>query len=329
MTRSHSLRFFAGVLLFAGSATAQQDDPKPPVTDDGAALEIEWSAPEMRANSAEADAWLAKLEASHKGILQYSYQAQVGVQVMMSGGGGTGDPMQASFIRKGSVLQGGPLGTLIHCNKSLELPGLSDGPGGAMMDESSTVLVRKADLMIDYKASQMAAMTGGPQGLTKITKKDLQALRETMPMPAPMDFVMMHSPAFADPRDFVRALTEQTAWNQLTTKEEQVVLSGMASAGFLPPMGPDEDALAELEVRMTLDAKTARLQKIELGPAAKPRMTLRFSDYGRPEAIDAKSFDLNPDGKEVKDLAPILRAQFEQMATFGGGGSHADDEDEF
>jgi hypothetical protein len=328
MTSSQTIPFLAGVLLLAGTATAQQDARKPPVQQDAAALEIEVGVPEARANSAGVDAWLAKLEAAHKGILQYSYSAQLGVQVMMGAGGGTGEPMQASFTRSGSVLQGGPLGTLIQCNKSLELPGLNDGLGGGM-DESSTVLVRSADLLIDYKASEMAAMTGGPQGLTRISKKDLKALREIMPMPAPMDFVMMHSPAFADPRDFVRALTEQAALNKVVTTEGQVILSGKAGAGFMPSMGPDMDALSEVEVRLTLDAKTSRLQKVELGPAAKPRMAVSFSDYGQPKAIDAESFDLNPDGKEVKDLTPILRAQFEQMASFGGGPSSADDEDEF
>jgi len=317
------------VLLFASSATAQQDDPKLPAPQDDAALEIEVGAPEARANSAEADAWLAKLEAAHKGILQYNYSAQVGVQVMMSGGGGSGEPMQASFTRRGSVLQGGPLGTLIQCNKSLELPGLSDGPGGAMMDESSAVLVRAADLLIDYKASEMAAMTGGPQGLTKISKKDLNALRETMPMAAPMDFVMMHSPSYADPRDFVRSLTEQTALDKAVKAEGQVILSGKAPAGYMPAMGPNADPLLEVEVRLILDANTSRLQRVELGSADKPSMSVSFSDYAQPEAIDAESFNLNPEGKEVKDLAPILRAQFEQMTFIGGGPSSADDEDEF
>ncbi len=329
MTSSHPIPFLAVVLLLTSSATAQQDAPKPPAAQDGAALEIELMETEARANSDEVDAWLAKLEAAHKGILQYSYHAQVGVQVMMSGGGGGGEPLQASFTRKGSVFQGGPLGTLIQCNKSLELPGLSDGLGGAMMEESSTVLVRQADLMIDYKASEMAAMTGGPQGLTKISKKELKSLRETMPMPAPMDFVMMHSPAFADPRDLLRELSEQAALDTVVTAEGQVVLSGSAGVGLMPPMGPDTDASADVEVRLILDAKTARLQKLEIGPAAKPRMSVSFSDYGRPEAIDAESFNLNPDGKEVQELAPLLRAQFEQMASFGGGPSHADDEDEF
>ena len=328
MTSSQSILSLAGVLLFAGSATAQRDAPKPPAQQEGAALEIEVVDSEARANSAEVGAWLAKLEAAHKGILQYSYSAQVGVQVMMSGGGGSGEPMQASFTRKGNVFQGGPLGTLIQCNKSLELPGLTDGFGGGM-SESSTVLVRSADLMIDYQASEMAAMTGGPQGLTKISKKDLKALREIMPMPAPMDFVMMHSPGFADPRDFLRTLTEQAALDTIVTAEGQVILSGKAGAGFMPPTGPDADAVSEVEVRLTLDAKTARLQKVELGPAAKPRMTVSFSEYARPEAIDAASFNLNPDDKEVKDLAPILRAQFEQMASFGGGPPSTDDEDEF
>lgn len=326
MSFSSSIPFLAGVLLFAGSAAAQQEIAEPPEPQEGTALELEIGAPEARANSAEVDAWLAKLEAAHKGILVYSYSAQVGVQVMMGSGGG--DPLEASFTRKGKVQQGGPLGTLIECNKSLQLPGLGDGLGGGM-DESSKVLVRSSDLLIDYQASEMAAMTGGPQGLTKISKKDLKELRELMPMPAPMDFVMLHTPAFADPRAFVRALTEQTALNQVVTSETQVTLTGNAGPSFMPPTGLSMDAASDVEVRLTLDAKTARIVKIEIGPAAKPRMALQFSGYGRPSAIDAASFDLNPDGKEVKDLAPILRAQFEQMASFGAGPTHGADENEF
>lgn len=326
MKLNSSLTFLASSLLCTSFVGAQQEKPAAPQEE--AALEIDLGAVELRANSDEVDALLAKVEAAHRGILSYSYSSQVGVQVMMGGPGGGADPMEASFTRKGTVIQGGPLGTLIECKKSLELPGLTDGLGGGM-DEQYKVLERSADLLIDFGASEMAAMTGGPQGLTKIKKSEIEELRQMMPMPAPMDFVMLHTPGYANPRDFVRAITDQTALTQIESTQAGVVISGKAGPGLIPPADPSADLPGDVEVRLTVHAETHQLLRVEIGPSEKPRMSANFSDYAKPEKLAADRFNLNPEGKEVKDLAPLLRAQFEQMASFGGGSESAVDEDEF
>jgi hypothetical protein len=284
-------------LSLAGAGFAQQADApaaKPADQAGDAELSIDLGEAEARANSAEVDALLKKVMAAHDGILQYRYQASAGVTVMM-GGPGAGEEMDAEFGRSGVVTQGGPLGTKITVDKGLELPGM-----GAVMSEKMTILLRSEDLLIDYAASEMAAMTGGPQGLTRISKEDLAELAKFAPMPAPMNFVMLHTPAHADPRALVEQIAHHAALIEVSGDELEVVLSGVA-----------------------------RLLKVQLGPKDKPRVKLSFSEYAVPEKLTAEDFDLNPDGKDIADLAPLLRSQLEGMISVGGHPGGADDEDEF
>lgn len=339
MNHTLPLSLLAPALLLAPS-WAQEPVPDPPPPPPGqepaaetappaesepgsAEISIDLEAPESRANSEEVEVLLAKMHQAHQGILRYDYAASIGIKVMM--GGGEGSEMDATFERKGSVTQGGPLGTLIMVEKGLELPGM-----GQMMNEKSRILVRSQDLMIDYLENEMAAMTGGPMGLTRISKKELTELSELMPMPAPMDFVMMQTPAKADPRALVEAIVDQAGLDTISKSEGKTIVTGRASAMLMPEMGPSAEGLADIEVRLHLDAKSSRLVRLELGPSEKPRMTVSFSEYTTPEKLDAASFNLNPDGREVAELAPLLRQQFEAMTSMGShGGDSWDDEDEF
>lgn len=319
-------------------ALAQEPAPTPPTppTPPGAEpadeaepgnaeLVLELSAAEPRPNSPQVEEVLATMNAAHRGILSYDYRASIGIKVMMGGPGGGGEEMDATFERKGSVTQGGPLGTLISAEKGLELPGM-----GQMMNEKSRILVRSEDLMIDYLENEMAAMTGGPTGLTRITKKELAELSEMMPMPAPMDFVMMQTPATADPRALIEAVVEQAGLNTVMKVNGTVTLIGEASAALMPELGPGGGEMKDITVRLTLNPETSRLTKLELGPADKPRLSVQFTNYATPEKLDAATFNLNPDGKEVRELAPLLRQQFEAMTTMGAhGGDDWEDEDEF
>ena len=340
MNHNLPLTFMASALL-AMPVLAQEPAPTPPTpptppappvaepTEEaepgGAELVLELGDPDPRPNSEAVDAQLAKMHAAHKGVLSYDYAASIGIKVMMGGAGGGGDEMDATFERKGSVTQGGPLGTLISAEKSLELPGM-----GQMMNEKSRILVRSEDLMIDYLENEMAAMTGGPTGLTRISKKELAELSDMMPMPAPMDFVMMQTPATADPRTLIEEVIKNTGLDTISKSEGKTILSGKASAMFMPEMGPGGGEMTDIDVRLHLDALSSRLVRLELGPQDKPRMTVSFSKYATPEKLDAASFNLNPDGKEVRELAPLLRQQFEAMTTMGAhGGDDWEDEDEF
>lgn len=313
-------------LSLAGAGFAQQADAPAAKSADApgdAELSINLGEAEARANSAEVDALLKKVMAAHDGILQYRYQASAGVTVMM-GGPGAGEEMDAEFGRSGVVTQGGPLGTKITVDKGLELPGM-----GAVMSEKMTILLRSDDLLIDYAASEMAAMTGGPQGLTRISKEDLAELAKFAPMPAPMNFVMLHTPAHADPRALVEQIARHTALTEVSGDELEIVLSGLAAPSFLPALGPQQTDAKEVPVRITIDRADARLLQVELGPKDKPRVKLSFSEYAVPEKLSAADFDLNPDGKDIADLAPLLRSQLEGMISVGGHPGGADDEDEF
>lgn len=330
MNKHHPLMAALAVFpLLTPSLFGQESEaPAPDAEAGGASIEIAVMEAAPQPNSAEVDAMLAEMRKAHQGLLQYQYSAKVGIQVMMGGPGSSGEPMEAQFTRTGSVLQGGPLGTLIEIKKSLELPGMGAMVGG--MDEEMRVLMRRSDYLFDIKPSEMAAMTGAPQGLAKLSKKDAEELDAMLPMPAPMNFVMMQTPRFVDPLSVVEVVAEQTALTKLTKREDgKIVIQGATPSGLNVGAMPGEEPAAGSMVTLTLDGETKRLLSLTLGTPEKNAMSLTLSKYAVPAELDPARFDLNPDGKDVADYAALLRQQLEQMMQMDVGGPAFEDEDEF
>jgi len=321
------------LLLVLSAPRAQEPVPAPTPTpeaevapaesqaDESAELAFALPIAEPRANTAAANAVLEKLHAEWARSQAYHYSSQVILEVMVGGPGSADDASDAYFRRKGSVLNGGPLGTLIEISKSVEIAQLAmDLP-----EEKVSVLMRANDMLIDYKSSGMQGMGGGLSGLYSVSKSELEELSASMPTPAPMNFVMMQSPSQIDPARVVEAIAAQTAFDIAEGADGEVLLTGLAAGGMLPSM---DSAEADLEARLRLHADSYLPISIELGPADAPKFKLEFSNFSTSESINAEQFDWLSNGREAKELAPALRAQIEAMKKMRAGSAPVE-EDEF
>jgi thiol-disulfide isomerase/thioredoxin len=296
--------------------------------DQGASIDMMMPGPpEPRANSEAANLWLKRMDHALGNPLSYAFDLQVQLQIMLGGFGSESaeEAQTATFNRRGKALQSAEFGTLIQTTKSMDIPGMDMD-----MDQSSRVLITDSGYLVDQEENPMS-MAGGPSGLMKLSLEDAADLEKMMPMPGPMGLVMMELPSNADPIAGLQKLIELTAFDLHQASDVLIHLRGMAEASLLPPMDGSEMESGEgIQVNLLLDAGSYRPKVLWIGDKSKPQFQMKFHDFATPTQWSAESFELNPEGKAVQDLAPILREQFEMMMQMGGDQGFEDEgEEEF
>ncbi len=292
------------------------EDAGPGMEMDPAILEMmnqEWSS------TPAAKVWLDKADAA-LAAPGWRWDFEQGTTVKMGTPGG--EMEELPITRTGSVERAGEQGTRIDAVQAMEIPMMPEP-----MEQQATVVLRdgvwymEADPMMPMEPRELKSMTAA-EG--EALAEEFGAMMATPPAIAP--FFDPH-PRHADPAATLSAIHELCALDLAEEGEAVVVLRGEGSP-MLGAGNPEGGMPAPTTVELRLDRATGRPLTLVIGDAEEPDFQMDFSNFAELGELDPARYELNPEGKELPNLADSIREQLEMMRAMAPGGGGGDD-DEF
>lgn len=275
------------------------------------ALDRNWQS------TAAAQAWIQKAQQALRAD-NMQYQVILETQVMA---GMPGQDMEKVKIGKEiSLMRSAKYGVRMDSIMQLPFGGM---PG---MEPPKEVIVLTKDLIY---ADQSAMSPTGEGGLAVMTRQEGEALKQEFsrgPGNPIMAALFGANPLDADPADAFDKLQPLMALKVESESEQEVFLTGEASP-ILSTQSMGGENPEPVLVQLTLDKVKGHPLEMRFGDPQNPELHLRFQAFQPISDPNPETFNLNPEGKDLPNLADRIRSMMEQV--FSHEDWEGEDEPEF